>query len=255
MFRDFKNVDYEPINEFLLSTNWVSELSNRSANDAASFFNSKLSEAIDKFIPFKTFYEHKFPLWVSPELKRLIFQKKQAHLNFKKSGISIDYNAFSELRAKFKYLFKSNYRAYIEKTERVLSNSPRRFWKYVRDSKQHLTFQFQYALAIIRPTTIPNLLTFSLTTFNQYSVLLTQTSPNHIALIVCHLISHQIATSHRRIFFQRYLPCVIKPPRVQMRSRPFFFSTVFCLFIFRCSFYLEGLWMNVRFLIYGKSVL
>jgi len=82
-FRDFMNVDYEPINEFLLNTNWASELSNRSANDAASFFNSKLWEAIDKFIPLKTFYEHKFPPWVSPVLKRLIFQKKRAHLNFK----------------------------------------------------------------------------------------------------------------------------------------------------------------------------
>eukprot|EP00102_Acyrthosiphon_pisum_P026087 XP_016663297.1 PREDICTED: uncharacterized protein LOC107884849 [Acyrthosiphon pisum] len=136
-FRDFKNVDYEPINEFLLCIDWVSELHNRSTNDAASFFNSKLSEAIDKFIPFKTFHEHKFPLWVSPEIKRLIFQKKRAHLTFKKSGLSLDYNVFSELRAKCKYLSKSNYRAYIEKTERALSNSPRSFWKYVRDLKQH----------------------------------------------------------------------------------------------------------------------
>ena len=136
-FRDFKNVDYEPINELLLRTDWVAELSNRSANDAASFFNCKLLEAIDKFIPIKTFHEHKFPLWVSPELKRLIFQKKRAHLTFKKSGLPVDYNVFSELRAKCKYLSKSNYHAYIKKTERALSNSPRSFWKYVRDLKQH----------------------------------------------------------------------------------------------------------------------
>lgn len=69
-------MDYGPINEFLLRTDWVSELSNRNTNDAASFFNSKLLEAIDKFVPFKTFHEHQFPLWVSPELKSLIFQKK-----------------------------------------------------------------------------------------------------------------------------------------------------------------------------------
>ncbi|KAF0751787.1 Reverse transcriptase domain-containing protein [Aphis craccivora] len=137
-FRDFKNVDYGPINEFLLRTDWVSsELSNRNANDAASFFNSKLLEAIDKFVPFKTLHEHKFPLWVSPEIKSLIFQKNRAHFTFKKSGLPLDYNIFSELRAKCKYLSKSNYRVYIGKTERALSNSPRSFWKYVRDLKQH----------------------------------------------------------------------------------------------------------------------
>jgi hypothetical protein len=135
-YRDFKAANYTSITEFFNSYNWLATFSTHNANDAAAVFNDALLYCINRFVPLKVCKNPKFPQWVSNDLKNLIVNKKKAHITFKKSSLAIDYNIFSELRAKCKRLSKLDYSAYIRRTERSLSISPRNFWKYVRDLKE-----------------------------------------------------------------------------------------------------------------------
>jgi len=128
-FRDYKIANYGTINDFHLYFNWVATFMSHNVNDTGRIFNEVLSECIDRCVPLKTFSEPKFPRWIFSELKNLIFQKKCAHLAFKKS----DYNLFS----KCKFLSKANYLSYTNQTEDALSHSPRHFWKYIRDLKRN----------------------------------------------------------------------------------------------------------------------
>jgi hypothetical protein len=96
-------------------------------------FNDALFHCISRFVPLKTCKSNKLPQWVSKDLENLIFNKKKPHISFKRSNFAIDYNIFSELRAKCKQHSKLDCSAYLDRTERSLSASPNNFWKYVRD--------------------------------------------------------------------------------------------------------------------------
>lgn len=99
-------------------------------------FNDALFHCIKRCVPLKTCKSYKFPQWVSKDLKKLIFNKKKAHISFKRSNLAIDYNIFTELGAKCKRISKLAYSAYLDRTERSLSTSPKNFWKYVRYLKE-----------------------------------------------------------------------------------------------------------------------
>lgn len=136
---DFKSGDYESISNFFNSFNWESTFSLYSINDAASVFNDALLNSINAYVPKKIFKNPKFPRWVSPALKSMIFEKKLAHATFKRSKLASDYSVFSEYRAKCKRLSKLDYRSYIADIEHSLFSNPSHFWKYTRELKQKST--------------------------------------------------------------------------------------------------------------------
>jgi len=132
-YKDFKSANYSAISEFLNYYNWESTFLLYSIEDAAVVFNEALLQSIEWFVPSKTFKLPKFPMWTSNVLKNLILDKKRAHATFKRTKSRLDYNTYSELRAKCKRLSKSDYQAYIKNTEVMLYHKPATFWKYTRD--------------------------------------------------------------------------------------------------------------------------
>jgi hypothetical protein len=81
------------------------------------------------FVPEVSYSPSKFHLWFS---KDLFISKKRAHAKYKVSRCPRDYNEFSDLRARYKYEYKSCYKSFIAQTECKLKTNPRSFWDFVR---------------------------------------------------------------------------------------------------------------------------
>lgn len=89
------------------------------------------------FVPLKSFRESHFPPWFNNELKKLIFEKKSAHLRYKRTNDFGDYMTFRELRNKCKSLTKRRYKDYISKVESNIGESPKNFWHFLNSIKKN----------------------------------------------------------------------------------------------------------------------
>lgn len=75
-YKDFKSADFLAISRFFNHYNREATFSLYSVNDAAAIFNEALLQSIMWYVPNKIFHSPKFPKWVSPNLKYLIFHNK-----------------------------------------------------------------------------------------------------------------------------------------------------------------------------------
>lgn len=163
-YSDFKSGNYAAMSQFLGSFDWASTFSLYTINDAAEVFNDALLSAINKFIPIKSFISPKFPRWVSKELKRLIFAKKKAHMVYKRSHSSLDYNIFSQLRAQCKKRSIADHTNFVKESEKLLSSSPTYFWRYINNLSKKLAIPNSVHLDNINS----NLTSSSADLFNTY---------------------------------------------------------------------------------------
>lgn len=96
---DFINCDYDKINSSIASTYWPVTFKNRSIDETLDVFYKILYNIINLHCNKMKFSNNTYLLWFSIILKKLIFRKKMAHIIFKSSPSSSNYNNFSNLRA------------------------------------------------------------------------------------------------------------------------------------------------------------
>ncbi|KAL4098047.1 hypothetical protein QTP88_022719 [Uroleucon formosanum] len=136
-FRDFNNADFDSIATALADNDWSTTFNIQPADLSATRLQESILDAIQRFVPLKSFRSSTFPSWVSPVLKSLLFKKKSAHKKFKITGSFHDYNLFSNLRSQCKALSKSCLKTHINVAQSRLASSPRDFWSFInkrRDS-------------------------------------------------------------------------------------------------------------------------
>ncbi|KAL4113859.1 hypothetical protein QTP88_017420 [Uroleucon formosanum] len=136
-FRDFNNADFDSIAIALADNDWSTTFNIQPADLSATRLQESILDAIQRFVPLKSFRRSTFPSWVSPVLKSLLFKKKSAHKKFKITGSFHDYNLFSNLRSQCKALSKSCLKTHINVAQSRLASSPRDFWSFInkrRDS-------------------------------------------------------------------------------------------------------------------------
>ena len=93
--------------------------------------------AFNYFVPKVKTKKPKFPLWYSTELKKLIFQKKIAHIRYKTSYSNQDYMTFSQLRNDCKEAMNDCYNEYISNMENSMKENSTVFWKYVNSKHRN----------------------------------------------------------------------------------------------------------------------
>ncbi|XP_060871373.1 uncharacterized protein LOC132945618 [Metopolophium dirhodum] len=132
---NFRKANYLLINTFLLSFNWLDTFSNLDVTSAAYALFDTLHLSILRHVPSVKLSRSNFPLWFSKDLIDLVFQNRKAHAIFKCSNNSNDYQNFSFLRAKYKYLSKQCYKKFISSTKETFCANPSKFWDFVRKNK------------------------------------------------------------------------------------------------------------------------
>lgn len=133
----YKQANYFLMSQSLKSVNWNHDLGKaKNVDEATEFFYKILKENIIKFVPSKTIRDFKFPIWATPSLKNLIFEKKKTHKNFKLTSNQSYKIAFQDLRTKCKDKSEQDYREYIQGKEREFKENPEKFWSFIREKKK-----------------------------------------------------------------------------------------------------------------------
>lgn len=133
----YKKGDYSSLTRALHQVNWTCELDQQENLElAVTRFYSILGDLTKKHVPIKEIKNFKFPVWVTPELKNLILQKKIIHKFFKQTGQLELKHQFNVLRTKCKELSAKNYNSYIHSTEKELHQNPAKFWSYIKNNKK-----------------------------------------------------------------------------------------------------------------------
>ncbi|KAL4119340.1 hypothetical protein QTP88_012158 [Uroleucon formosanum] len=131
-FYNFNKADYTQINKFLNYFNWKRTFLSYSLDDSMSVFLDALHYSILSSVPKISFRPSTFPSWYTKELKELVFAKSRAYGKFKSSQLLSDYNHFSLLRTKFKFISKQCYRNFVSRTESSLLHNPQYFWSSIK---------------------------------------------------------------------------------------------------------------------------
>ncbi|KAG5896614.1 hypothetical protein JTB14_009525 [Gonioctena quinquepunctata] len=135
-YYDFKGADFDGILTCLESMDWDLILSNKSLDEMVNIFYDALYSLFDVFVPKKKYSSGKFPIWFSPELKNLIFEKKTAHKKYKSWKSERNFRVFCELRSRCKILSKECYNTYLIDCQRSIHTNPRFFWKFVNSKRK-----------------------------------------------------------------------------------------------------------------------
>lgn len=136
--RLFRKADYLCINNFFQNTDWQNLLMTCSVDDAVIQFYRILEDAVHQYVPEVTVSNsYVYPVWYSQELIKLIKEKAKAHRNWKKYNNKIEYQTFSNLRAKVKQLEDSCYDAYIIMSQNRIKLCPKLFWSYVKSKRKN----------------------------------------------------------------------------------------------------------------------
>ena len=78
-YYDFKNGNYQALNDFFASFDWDSLFNNINCDGVVALYYDILYTGIDLYIPLKKFKTTSFPIWFNSELKNTIYEKKSAH--------------------------------------------------------------------------------------------------------------------------------------------------------------------------------
>ena len=132
----FTSADYNDINLELDDIDWDTFFANHDIDGMTSLFDDKLKLLIDSYVPQKRIKVDSFPPWFSNELRNLTFEKKRAHLAYKKSRSHNDYVRFSSIRAQAKNLSNFLYRNYWGKIENSVSTNLKKFCNHINGLKK-----------------------------------------------------------------------------------------------------------------------
>ena len=102
-----------------------------------SVFYRFVREIISKCVPKKKRVSHKYPVWFTPQLIRLLREKLKYRRKLKKNHNNpLDEISFNILRDRCRSLRDSCYTNYMTRLERSLKSNPKLIWSFVKSKKQ-----------------------------------------------------------------------------------------------------------------------
>ena len=116
---------------------WSDEFSSRdltdtSVNDMYEEFQNSLETAMDSHIPSKIVSKRNQTPWINKRVKRLHKRKQRAYNQYSKNRDEVNYEKF---RAARKTTFRETRSAYRKYINEVVSDSPKKFWSFVKNLK------------------------------------------------------------------------------------------------------------------------
>ncbi|XP_055604744.1 uncharacterized protein LOC129752979 [Uranotaenia lowii] len=135
-FLDYKNADFQAISDVLNSVDWESELTLSDPNAAAETFSHVINYIIDRHVPKRLMNENSRAPWITKELRQMKTLKCKAfrYYNRLKSQDAKDH--YRKLNSAYKKASSRCYRNYLTRLQRNFKNSPKSFWKHVKDQRR-----------------------------------------------------------------------------------------------------------------------
>ncbi|XP_064076648.1 uncharacterized protein LOC113402523 [Vanessa tameamea] len=134
--RRFQVADYNALNNELNNIDWLKQFETCDIINAVDKFYSIVNSVVDRFVPAKTVYDtKKYPVWFNKSLIKLIKKKLLVHKRWKIYGRSSDYDKFSDLRHRTKWMEIECYNVFIARAEDNIHHSSRNFWSFVKSKR------------------------------------------------------------------------------------------------------------------------
>lgn len=133
---DYKKCKIDDLKLYLKKADWNSVFGHTDLEVVVDSFYNVLLTGIELTTPRKRIFSSSFPRWFSNTLRKLTFEKKKAHLAYKKSGSESDYSRFSNLRSRCKILSSDLHKLHLEEVSDSIKSNPRFFWKYSEETRK-----------------------------------------------------------------------------------------------------------------------
>lgn len=135
----FQKCNLNEIKLELRSINWYETLYMEDVDQCVDAFYDKLNSIIQKHTPLSNCDSHKYPIWYNSSLKHCLKEKNKYHKLYKTHGNPRDYDTFSMLRARCKFLTRKCYDKFIESVEDSLDESIKAFWTFINSRKGYVS--------------------------------------------------------------------------------------------------------------------
>ena len=132
---NFGRANFTALYEALQNVDWSFLRQQTNVNAACAFFYSKLYEVLDKFVPKMKKCKRKYPVWFSPELKKMLLSKNRLFMRYKINKSQFFYTKFTEIRKQCKTKQRLDYQAYLDKIKDNLKEDPKQFWSFIRGKR------------------------------------------------------------------------------------------------------------------------
>lgn len=142
----YRKANFLGLSNFINNIEWGNILIKQHIEYATELFYEKIKNGIDLFVPKIKLYEHKFPIWMTQELKNLIIQKKVAHKKYKQLHSLEYYIHFQSLRRYCLITSERDFTAYNLEVESNLKENPRKFYQYINNKKVDRNLPPQFIL-------------------------------------------------------------------------------------------------------------
>lgn len=133
---NFFRSDFDSINNELVNTNWQELLNDCNVNEATDKFYGVIRNLIARFTPLVFTKNNTFPKWFSPQLIKLIQEKKHYFKMKKKTGNELYTTLFNDKRRQVEHEKKLNLRNYQNNIESLLNTNPRCFFSYTKSLRK-----------------------------------------------------------------------------------------------------------------------
>lgn len=130
--RCFSKTDFVALNQHLHGFDWQKLFLNLDISSSVKKFYDIMEGAMNTFIPKKIIKGLKFPIWMSADLKNLIFKKKIIHKQFKITKNSAKWNEFKSIRTACYIQTTNEYTKFIKSMEKELKRNPKNFWNFIK---------------------------------------------------------------------------------------------------------------------------
>ena len=124
---NFNKCNYENVRSEFDSTEWADVLSLTNVNECVDAFYDRVNEVISRHAQLVRNRPQKYPSWYSAALVRCIKEKNKIHKRFKKYSNPRDYDTFSLLSARCKFLTAECHRKHLATVEKSLGDGPKSF--------------------------------------------------------------------------------------------------------------------------------
>ncbi|XP_052561944.1 uncharacterized protein LOC120429973 [Culex pipiens pallens] len=135
-FIDYRNGNYEGMNEFLATVNWTRLMANLDANEAAVTWTEILTQAINVFIPKKQRQPPQHPPWSTHRLKKLKTVKRAALKKYAKHPTDRWKNHYRAKNRKYSLLNNQLFRRHLNRIQSRLKREPNKFWNHVNEQRK-----------------------------------------------------------------------------------------------------------------------
>ena len=123
--------DYDGMRNFLINVDWDRMLSNKLIDEMWSDFRTTMETAIEHFIPKREAQQQSDPMWMTPEVRTVVDNKKKAWKRYLFCKTQERYSQYKILENNCREIIKSAQKSLESKVAIEAKENPKSFWKFV----------------------------------------------------------------------------------------------------------------------------